>query len=35
MGEATGPQAWVTTLSDPDDNYFQLISPMDMTPQRN
>jgi predicted enzyme related to lactoylglutathione lyase len=35
MGEAPGQQAWITTLSDPDDNYFQLISPMDMTPQRS
>lgn len=35
MGEAPGQQAWITTLSDPDGNYFQLISPMDMTPQRS
>jgi len=35
MGEAPGQQAWITTLSDPDNNYFQLISPMDMTPQRS
>jgi predicted enzyme related to lactoylglutathione lyase len=25
-GEA--PEAWITTFADPDDNYFQLISPM-------
>lgn len=35
MGEGPGQQAWITTLSDPDNNYFQLISPMDMTPQRS
>ena len=28
MGEAPG--AWIATLSDPDDNYFQLVSPMEM-----
>ena len=22
------PEAWIATLSDPDDNYFQLVSPM-------
>ena len=33
MGDAPGQQAWITTLSDPDNNYFQLISPMDMTRQ--
>jgi predicted enzyme related to lactoylglutathione lyase len=26
MGEA--PEAWIATFSDPDDNYFQLVSPM-------
>jgi predicted enzyme related to lactoylglutathione lyase len=25
-GEA--PEGWIATLADPDDNYFQLISPM-------
>jgi predicted enzyme related to lactoylglutathione lyase len=25
-----GPDAWIATLSDPDDNYFQLVSPMTM-----
>ena len=25
-GEA--PEGWIATLSDPDDNYFQLVSPM-------
>jgi predicted enzyme related to lactoylglutathione lyase len=25
-GEA--PEGWIATLSDPDDNYFQLINPM-------
>jgi predicted enzyme related to lactoylglutathione lyase len=24
-------QAWIATLADPDDNYFQLLSPMDPT----
>jgi predicted enzyme related to lactoylglutathione lyase len=28
MGEA--PDALIATLSDPDDNYFQLVSPMEM-----
>jgi predicted enzyme related to lactoylglutathione lyase len=28
-GEA--PEGWIATLSDPDDNYFQLVSPMEMT----
>ncbi len=27
-GEA--PEAWIATFSDPDDNYFQLISPISM-----
>ena len=27
-GEAPG--AWIATLADPDDNYFQLVSPMEM-----
>jgi predicted enzyme related to lactoylglutathione lyase len=26
MGEA--PEGWICTFSDPDDNYFQLVSPM-------
>jgi predicted enzyme related to lactoylglutathione lyase len=26
MGEE--PQGWIATLADPDDNYFQLVSPM-------
>jgi predicted enzyme related to lactoylglutathione lyase len=26
-GEA--PEGWIATLSDPDDNYFQLVSPME------
>ena len=34
MGEGPGQQVWITTLSDPDNNYFQLMSPMDMSPQR-
>jgi predicted enzyme related to lactoylglutathione lyase len=25
-GEA--PEGWIATLSDPDDNYFQLVSPI-------
>jgi predicted enzyme related to lactoylglutathione lyase len=24
------PEAWIATFSDPDDNYFQLMSPMSM-----
>ena len=24
------PGAWIATLADPDDNYFQLVSPMDL-----
>jgi predicted enzyme related to lactoylglutathione lyase len=28
MGEAPG--AWIATFADPDDNYFQLVSPMEM-----
>jgi len=28
MDEA--PDAWIATLADPDDNYFQLVSPMEM-----
>jgi predicted enzyme related to lactoylglutathione lyase len=28
VGEAPGPEAWIATFSDPDDNYFQLMSPM-------
>jgi predicted enzyme related to lactoylglutathione lyase len=34
MGEAPGQQAWITTFSDPDNNYFQLMSPMDMAASR-
>lgn len=25
------PGTWIATFSDPDDNYFQLVSPMDMS----
>ena len=25
-----GAEGWIATLSDPDGNYFQLVSPMDM-----
>jgi predicted enzyme related to lactoylglutathione lyase len=28
LGESGGPEAWIATFADPDDNYFQLISPM-------
>jgi predicted enzyme related to lactoylglutathione lyase len=31
MGEPPGQEMWITTFSDPDNNYFQLMSPMDMT----
>jgi predicted enzyme related to lactoylglutathione lyase len=27
-GAAEGPEFWIATFSDPDDNYFQLVSPM-------
>ena len=30
MGEAPGQEMWITTFSDPDNNYFQLMSPMEM-----
>ena len=30
MGEAPGEDGWITTFSDPDGNYFQLMSPMEM-----
>ncbi|TMB51840.1 MAG: hypothetical protein E6J50_03065 [Chloroflexi bacterium] len=26
------PEAWIATLADPDDNYFQLVSPMSPNP---
>ena len=29
-GEAAGQKMWITTFSDPDSNYFQLMSPMQM-----
>ena len=29
MGD--GPEGWITTFSDPDNNYFQLVSPMPAT----
>ena len=31
--EAQEFEAWVATVSDPDDNYFQLVSPMESMPQ--
>ena len=34
MGEAPGQNMWIATFSDPDDNYFQLMSPMDLTAPR-
>jgi predicted enzyme related to lactoylglutathione lyase len=30
MGEAPGDQMWISTFADPDNNYFQLMSPMEM-----
>jgi predicted enzyme related to lactoylglutathione lyase len=30
MGEAPGDDMWITTFSDPDGNYFQLMSPMEV-----
>jgi predicted enzyme related to lactoylglutathione lyase len=29
-GEGEGPEMWIATFSDPDDNYFQLMSEMEM-----
>jgi predicted enzyme related to lactoylglutathione lyase len=31
MGEPPGQEMWITTFSDPDNNYFQLMSPVEMT----
>jgi predicted enzyme related to lactoylglutathione lyase len=28
MGDGPAAEAWIATFSDPDDNYFQLMSPM-------
>jgi predicted enzyme related to lactoylglutathione lyase len=33
MGEAPGQKMWITTFADPDNNYFQLMSPMEMPAQ--
>ena len=33
MGEAPGQKMWITTFADPDSNYFQLMSPMEMPSQ--
>jgi predicted enzyme related to lactoylglutathione lyase len=33
MGEAPGQEMWITTFADPDNNYFQLMSPMEMPRQ--
>lgn len=30
FGDGSGPTALIATFSDPDDNYFQLMSPMEM-----
>lgn len=30
MGEPPGQEMWIATLSDPDNNYFQLMSPIDI-----
>jgi predicted enzyme related to lactoylglutathione lyase len=30
MGEAPGQEMWISTFADPDNNYFQLMSPMEM-----
>jgi len=30
MGDPPGQQMWITTFSDPDNNYFQLMSPIDI-----
>jgi predicted enzyme related to lactoylglutathione lyase len=30
MGEAPGDQMWISTFADPDNNYFQLMTPMEM-----
>src|SRR2546430_52272 len=34
MGEAPGQDMWITTFADPDNNYFQLMSPMEMPSQK-
>jgi predicted enzyme related to lactoylglutathione lyase len=33
MGEAPGQEMWITTFADPDNNYFQLMSPMELPTQ--
>jgi predicted enzyme related to lactoylglutathione lyase len=33
MGEAPGQKIWITTFADPDNNYFQLMSPMELPSQ--
>ena len=30
MGETPGQDMWISTFADPDNNYFQLMSPMEM-----
>ncbi len=30
MGEPPGQKMWISTFADPDNNYFQLMSPMEM-----
>ena len=30
MGEPPGEEMWITTFSDPDNNYFQRMSPMEL-----
>ena len=33
VGEAADQKMWITTFADPDNNYFQLMSPMEMPSQ--
>ena len=30
MGEGPGQEMWISTFADPDNNYFQLMTPMEM-----
>lgn len=30
VGETGGQKMWISTFSDPDNNYFQVVSPMEM-----
>ena len=34
MGDAPGQEMWITTFADPDNNYFQLTSPMEIPSEK-